>query len=260
MEEQSVNIQEEMTIEVNLEDTDEETILEDEDKPLMRSDLERIMKELDEEEKQKNEKFGGDVVGLSLPEPSTVIYWRDYAERAIYLEDEITSETVGMVNRILRWNNEDAGIPIEKRKPIKIYINSPGGLLYTSFAICDAIKASKTPVYGINLHECASGAALIFSSCHKRVAMPNAFFLFHLGSGGTFGTYRQSKAQQVDYDHKIDQMKALLKLNLNVDNPAEIDELIDGEWYLYMDVNDGSHSDARHYNLITHEYDELFGE
>jgi ATP-dependent Clp protease protease subunit len=240
----------EVLVELDLED-------EEDDVPVMRSDLDKILKQLEEEDNEKNGKYAN-MVGINLPEPSVALYWRDYADRAIYLEDEIGAEHIGIVHRINRWNTEDAGIPIEERKPIRLYIHSPGGSLLVSFAVCDAIKNSRTPIYGINMGECASGAALIFSSCHKRFAAPNSFFLFHLGSGGTYGTYQQTRSQQADYNHKIEQMKKLVKENLGLLDREDFDTLIDGEWYLYMDVTDGSSSDASHYNLITDDYHELF--
>ena len=247
----------------NIAATEEEIVVDldsveenEEDTPVMRSDLNRILKELEEEEDSKNAKYAH-AVGISLPDPSVAMYWRDLAERNIYLEGSIEDDHIGIVHRINRWNCDDRGLPAEDRKPILLYIHSPGGLLLTSFAICDAIQHSQTPVYGVNMGECASGAALIFSSCHKRFAAPNAFFLFHLGSGGTYGTYQQTRSQQNDYNHKVEQMKNLVKNNLSLQNCEEFDALIDGEWYLYMDVTDGSEHDARHYNLITHEYHEL---
>ena len=200
------------------------------------------------------------VQGIELPDPAIVNYWKDREERICWIDDKIDDDAIGLVRNILRWNMEDRGIAPEKRQPIKIYINSPGGLLTTTFAICDAIRMSKTPVWAINVHEACSAAALIFITCHRRAACENAYFLLHLGSGGTGGTFQQSRAQQADYDHKIRQMIHLFKESLEIseEDYEEFEKNIDGEWYLYMDVRDGSKADARRFNLITDEIKDLY--
>ena len=63
---------------------------------------------------------------------------------------------------ILRWNMEDKDIPPEDRKPIWVYIQSPGGNLLYMSALLDAIELSVTPVYTVNMGYAASAAALIF--------------------------------------------------------------------------------------------------
>lgn len=199
------------------------------------------------------------MTNLAFPDPAIVHYWREHSDRVIWIDDKIEDDIIGVARNIIRWNNEDKGLPVEERKPIKLYINSPGGLLVPTFAVCDVIRMSKTPVWAINMHEACSAAALIFICCHRRAALPNAYFLLHLGSGGSCGTFQQTRAQQADYDHKINQMIELFKTSLGIDNEdaEEFEKNIDGEWYLYMDTNDNSRSDARRYNLITDEVTDL---
>ena len=224
--------------------------------------IEKLL-EIVQEEKENAEredalnKKHSQMINVSLPDPAIANYWRDRADRIVWIEDEITDDITGVARNIIRWNREDEGIPVEERTPITIYFNSPGGQLLPTFAVCDVIRMSKTPIHGINMHEAASAAAMIFSCCHRRAACPNAFFLLHLGSGGCVGTYQQTRAQQEDYNHKIEQMTRLYKEALSLTDCDEFDKLIDSEWYLYADVDDGSHSDARRYNLITDDISTL---
>lgn len=52
----------------------------------------------------------------------------DNEGRRIYLNCEVDEGVVdGAVYHILRYNRLDKDIPVEDRKPIIIYINSPGG-------------------------------------------------------------------------------------------------------------------------------------
>lgn len=111
----------------------------------------------------------------------------DNEQRRIYINSEIDENIVDTaVYHILRYNRLDKDTPIISREPIKIYINSPGGSVADGYALIDAIKLSKTPVYTINLANCLSMALLIFISGHKRFCMPHAEFLLHDGSSGCF--------------------------------------------------------------------------
>ena len=208
---------------------------------------------------QSQERYDG-CANLSLPEPSIVHYYRSHAKRIIWLEDDINEDSIVIVNNIIAWNIEDAGKPIEDRKPIKIYINSPGGNLNECLAICDAIRMSETPVYTINLNMAASAAAAIFMCGHRRVAMPSAQFLIHLGSGGTMGTYQQTKSQQKNYEATIQTFKGILREQMKItsEQEDEFENLIDGEWYLYMtDTDESSVHNARKFNIVTEEIKSL---
>jgi len=200
------------------------------------------------------------VKDLTLPDPRYVEYFKNEAARNIYLEEDIDESSIGIVNSIIEWNTNDdlLELPAEQRRPIKIYINSSGGLLEESFAICDAILMSKTPVYTINIGRAMSAAALIFLCGHKRIAAPSAQFLLHLGCGGTGGTYQQTKAQQKNYDMMIHNMKNIAMSRLDNIDGETFENLIDTEWYLYMmDQDPDSIHNARRYNLITEEMTSL---
>lgn len=109
----------------------------------------------------------------------------DVDERRLYLSAEVDSETVDtIVYHIMRFNRLDKGIPVEERKAIKLYINSPGGSVADGFAVIDAILNSTTPVYTINLAMSASMAFMIFIAGHKRFSFAHSEFLMHDGSSG----------------------------------------------------------------------------
>ncbi len=66
-------------------------------------------------------------------------------------------------------------------RDINIYINSPGGEVYSGMAMYDTIKHVKNPVATINVGLAASAAALILVSGNKgkRLILPGAFTLIH---------------------------------------------------------------------------------
>lgn len=107
--------------------------------------------------------------------------------REISLSD-IEDYTGSNIESLIRyWNklDDEQNTPVSKRKPIKIFIDSYGGDLTSTFTIIDSIKLSKTPVYTIVVGKAYSGGFFIAISGHKRFAYKNAGFLFHEGSTGT---------------------------------------------------------------------------
>ncbi len=74
-------------------------------------------------------------------------------------------------------------------KPIRIYINSPGGSVDAGFAIYDCMRFVRSPVYAICAGLAASAATLILLGAAKgrRISMPNTRFLLHQPSTGMQG-------------------------------------------------------------------------
>lgn len=69
----------------------------------------------------------------------------------------------------------------ENNDPIYVYINSPGGDVYSGFAIHDMIRYVSSPVYVIGEGLVASAAALIYLAADKdkRLAFPHSTYLIH---------------------------------------------------------------------------------
>ena len=169
---------------------------------------------------------------LQLADPTLVNFYTDLEHRTYWLNDEINNYTFDLVQYIIRWNREDAGIPIEDRKPIRIIIDCSGGQLSVSETVSNIIKMSKTPVYGIALGYVASGASVIYLSCHLKFALPNAVFVLHKGScSGVSGTYDEIVAFAKDYEK---QMETLIDFYIeNTDyTEEEIVNNIQTDWYI----------------------------
>jgi ATP-dependent Clp protease protease subunit len=169
---------------------------------------------------------------LQLADPSLVNFYNDLENRVYWLNDEINNYTFDLVQYIIRWNREDRNIPVEERKPIRIIIDCPGGHLSVSETLSNIIKMSKTPVYGIALGYVASGATVIYLSCHKKFALPNSVFVLHKGScSGVSGTYDEIVAFARDYEKQMEML-----IDFYIDNTkyteAEIEENIQTDWYI----------------------------
>ena len=140
----------------------------------------------------------------------------DYNERRLYLYGSISdadsefdefsnlpSKTSEIVEQIFDYNRDDQKITPKKRRPIKLYISSPGGVWVEGFSLIDAIALSKTPVHTINVGEWSSMSFLIGITGHKRFSFPSATFLMHDGSSGAFGS--TSKVQdRIEFEKRFE--------------------------------------------------------
>ena len=148
----------------------------------------------------------GNWENLQLPNPDLVNYYRLAENRIFYVVNDIDLNTLEIQRAIIAINIADQGIPYEERQPIKILIDSFGGLLSESMSIAYFITQSQTPVYTINIADAYSGAALIFIAGHKRYAMPYSKAMLHTGSGGTSGTFEQIEEEQKNYKKQVEGM------------------------------------------------------
>ena len=172
------------------------------------------------------------IENVQLPDPELRNFYVDLEHRTFWLDEEVTPYLLELIKYIVRWNAEDAATPIEERQPIRIYFFSPGGDLDINYALIDTIKMSKTPIIGINIGQCASAAAYIFLSCHKRYMLPHAYFILHQGSGTLSGTFEQICAQMEDYQQQVEELSAFVLEHTTYSEEAE---KIVGEWYIRKD-------------------------
>ena len=158
-------------------------------------------------------------------------------DREIYVFDIVSGTGTTIDGYIRFWNSYDErnNIPVEERKPIKIYIDSCGGSLTDTFTMIDAIKMSKTPVWTIAVGCAYSGGFFTFISGHKRFAYPRASFLFHEGSTGTSGTSSQFENYTVFYKRQLEQLKDVVLENTNITEDEYRTIKKDDIWYTAED-------------------------
>ena len=112
------------------------------------------------------------------------IYSRLLNDRIIFLGEEVNSHTANLVvAQLLYLAHEDP------KKPIKLYINSPGGSVYDGLAIIDTINYIEPDVETIGIGLQASMGAMLLSSGTKgkRFCLENARIMIHQPSSGTEG-------------------------------------------------------------------------
>ena len=117
-------------------------------------------------------------------ERSYDIYSRLLNDRIVFLGEEINSVTANLViAQLLHLESQDA------EKDISLYINSPGGEVYSGLAILDTMNYIKPDVSTICIGMAASMAAVLLANGArgKRFCLPNSMVMIHQPSGGAQG-------------------------------------------------------------------------
>lgn len=70
---------------------------------------------------------------------------------------------------------------------VRIYINSPGGDLYTTLQFLRVMAESEAHITTSVEGACMSAATMIFLAGHTQEITPHSLFMFHDYSSGTFG-------------------------------------------------------------------------
>ncbi len=117
-------------------------------------------------------------------ERSYDIYSRLLNDRIVFLGEELNSVSANLVvAQLLHLESQDA------EKDISLYINSPGGEVYSGLAILDTMNFIKPQVSTICVGMAASMAAVLLSAGAKgkRFCLPHSKVMIHQPSGGAQG-------------------------------------------------------------------------
>ncbi|HCX39305.1 MAG TPA: ATP-dependent Clp protease proteolytic subunit, partial [Candidatus Veblenbacteria bacterium] len=109
------------------------------------------------------------------------IYSRLLKERIIFIGDLIGDDLANsVIAQLLFLDSQD------QKKDIKIYINTPGGMVTSGMAIYDTIQHVKSDVMTVCVGIAASmGAVLLAAGTRgKRFILPNAEVMIHQIMGG----------------------------------------------------------------------------
>jgi ATP-dependent Clp protease protease subunit len=120
----------------------------------------------------------------SRGERSFDIYSRLLKERIVFLGTPIDDNVGNLIMaQLLHLESEDPD------KDIHLYINSPGGVITSLFAIYDTMQYIKPDVSTIVMGQAASAAAvlLLAGAPGKRFALPHSRVLLHQPHGGAEG-------------------------------------------------------------------------
>jgi ATP-dependent Clp protease, protease subunit len=112
------------------------------------------------------------------------IFSRLLRDRIIFVNGPIDDSVAALVNAQLLFLEAE-----NPEKPIAMYINSPGGVVTSGFAIYDTMQWINCPVATVCMGTAYSmGSFLLMAgAAGKRIALPNASIMVHQPSGGFQG-------------------------------------------------------------------------
>jgi ATP-dependent Clp protease, protease subunit len=126
----------------------------------------------------------------------TVIEKTNYGERAYDIYSRLLKDRIIFIGSPIDDHMANAVIAqllfLDSQNPkedIKMYINSPGGVVTSALAIYDTMQYVKADVQTICVGLAASGAALLLAAGEKgkRFALPNSEVMIHQVMGGAQG-------------------------------------------------------------------------
>jgi len=167
------------------------------------------------------------------------IYSRLLKDRIIFLGGPIDDAVANnVIAQLLFLDSED------QKKEIQMYINSPGGEVYSGMAVYDTMKYVKAPVSTICIGIAASMAAFLLAGGEKgkRFSLPNSRILIHQPAGGTEGQASDIKIQAEEILKIREEMNKILAKNTG--QPLKtIEKDTDRDFYMRAD-------EAKKYGII----------
>jgi ATP-dependent Clp protease protease subunit len=171
------------------------------------------------------------------------IFSRLLRDRIVFVNGPIDDGVAALVNAQLLFLEAES-----VQKPIAMYINSPGGVVTSGFAIYDTMQWIKCPVATVCMGTAYSmGSFLLMAGANgKRIALPNASIMVHQPSGGFQGAV--SDIQR----HAEDILKTKRRLNEIYARHCgrtyeEVERTLDRDHFMTA-------SEAQEWGLIDHVY------
>jgi ATP-dependent Clp protease protease subunit len=109
--------------------------------------------------------------------------------RIIFLSTEMDSDICNIIKAQLLYLEQ-----MDNKKDIKIYIDSPGGSVYSGLGLLDTMEYVKPDIVTINTGLAASMAAVLLCSGKKgkRKALKRSRTMIHQPMSGSYGFYQAS--------------------------------------------------------------------
>ncbi|WP_439496762.1 ATP-dependent Clp protease proteolytic subunit [Bosea sp. (in: a-proteobacteria)] len=120
----------------------------------------------------------------SRGERSFDIYSRLLRERIVFLNGEVNDASAALVCAQLLFLEAE-----NPKRPINLYINSPGGVVTSGLAVYDTMRYIKAPVHTLCMGTARSMGSFLLMAGEpgQRAALPNASLHVHQPLGGVQG-------------------------------------------------------------------------
>jgi ATP-dependent Clp protease protease subunit len=154
----------------------------------------------------------------------------------IYFNDDITMESVTVLNRTIRELQDELIILGIKNDidppPIKLHLTTYGGLVYAAFSVIACIKSSKVPVHTIIDGYAASAGTLISVCGARRYIHRHSSMMIHELSAGMWGRMSVMEEKMEDLKKMMEKLKEIYTTHTKLTN-KKLDKILtkDSDWY-----------------------------
>lgn len=176
-------------------------------------------------------------------ERSFDIFSRLLRERIVFLNGPIDDNVSAVIcAQLLFLEAEGPG------KEIAMYINSPGGVVTSGFAIYDTMQYIKCPVSTVCMGFAASMASFLLMAGEpgRRISLPNARILLHQPSGGFQGQASDIERHAEDIVKMKKRMIGLYAKHCRR-SCEEVERTLDRDFFMTAE-------EARDWGLVDHVY------
>lgn len=174
---------------------------------------------------------------INLPEPK---------DRNLFLAKQVDQDSINQISKAIIAINEDDEYIYKiynahdfeyNPKPIKLYIDSYGGLVYQCMGLLGIIKASKIPVHTIVTGCAMSCGFLISISGHKRFGYPKSTYLYHQVSSGARGTAKDLEDEVIEV-MRLQKMVEDITLENTRITPKKLEKIYNNKKDWFMDTEE----------------------
>jgi ATP-dependent Clp protease protease subunit len=136
----------------------------------------------------------------SKGERSYDIYSRLMKDRIIMMQGVVEDNMANLIVAQMLYLES-----VNSDKPIKLYVNSPGGSVTAGLAIYDTMQFVKAPVHTMVMGQAASMGSFLAQAgeAGKRYVLPESRTMIHRVSSGTRGTSGSVHVQELQMEDAI---------------------------------------------------------
>lgn len=155
------------------------------------------------------------------------VFSRLLIDRIIVLGTPIYEDTANIVMAQLMFLNSQ-----DNKKPIQMYINSPGGSVVDGLQIYDMMQLIKAPVQTVCTGMAASMAAILLAGGEKgmRGALPNSEIMIHQVLGGAIGQAADVRIASEQIQKTQEKLARLLATDTNKDFDTVMKDMDRDNW------------------------------
>ena len=151
-------------------------------------------------------------------------------ERIVILGTPINDQVANLIVAQLLWLNHE-----DPKREIQMFINSPGGVINSGYAIYDTMHLIEAPVSTIAVGMTASmGTVLLTGATGRRYALPNATIHMHQPLGGAEGQASDIEIAAKEILRQRDRINQLLVRHTKMD-VEQIRRYTDRDYYMTPD-------------------------